>query len=197
MNSGMISRYSSYHWIHTWIHYYEFIHDFIIMNSTAWIHIWIHTYEFWHMISRYSSWSWIHIWIHIMNSYATFHDLWIHIWIHVYEEYREIIPEFMCTKVPDGRAPGRGSEGTGNCSSCYGWLSGSVWSIANLKSQMSWNRGLLQVQNIEFKKKMYLGVCNHSCRCVCPWATRKCVVGHATERLDSEYSWIHLRSFGN
>ena len=38
-----------------------------------------------------------------MNSYVTFHDLWIHIWIHVYEEYREIIPEFMCTKVPDVR----------------------------------------------------------------------------------------------
>ena len=37
----------------------------------------------------------------IMNSYVTFHDLWIHIWIHVYEEYRKIIPEFMCTKVPD------------------------------------------------------------------------------------------------
>ena len=37
----------------------------------------------------------------VMNSYVTFHDLWIHIWIHVYEEYREIIPEFRCTKVPD------------------------------------------------------------------------------------------------
>ena len=39
----------------------------------------------------------------IMNSYATFHDLWlgIHTWIYVYE-YREIIPEIMCTKVPDG-----------------------------------------------------------------------------------------------
>ena len=37
-----------------------------------------------------------------MNSYVTFHDLWIHIWIHVYEEYREIIPEFGCVKVPDG-----------------------------------------------------------------------------------------------
>ena len=37
----------------------------------------------------------------IMNSYATFRDLWIYIWIHVYEEYREIIPEIMCTKVPD------------------------------------------------------------------------------------------------
>ena len=37
----------------------------------------------------------------IMNSYVIFHDLWIHIWIRVYEEYREIIPEFGCTKVPD------------------------------------------------------------------------------------------------
>ena len=36
-----------------------------------------------------------------MKSYATFHDLWIHMWIHVYEEYCEIIPEIMCTKVPD------------------------------------------------------------------------------------------------
>ena len=39
----------------------------------------------------------------VMNSYVTFHDLWIHIWIHVYEEYREIIPEFRCTKVPDAQ----------------------------------------------------------------------------------------------
>ena len=36
-----------------------------------------------------------------MNTYATFHDLWIHVGIHVYEEYREIVPEIMCTKVPD------------------------------------------------------------------------------------------------
>ena len=35
------------------------------------------------------------------TAYATFHGLWIHIWIHVYEEYCEIIPEIMCTKVPD------------------------------------------------------------------------------------------------
>ena len=167
------------------------------MNSYMNSYIWILTYDFTIFFMIMNSYMNSYYEFMIMNSYATFHDLWIHIWIHVYEEYREIIPEFMCTKVPDGRAPGRGSEGTGNCSSCYGWLSGSVWSIANLKSQMSWNRGLLQVQNIEFKKKMYLGVCNHSCRCVCPWATRKCVVGHATERLDSEYSWIHLRSFGN
>ena len=32
----------------------------------------------------------------IMISYVAFHDL------HLYEEYREIIPEIMCTKVPDG-----------------------------------------------------------------------------------------------
>ena len=31
----------------------------------------------------------------IMISYVAFHDL------HLYEEYREIIPEIMCTKVPD------------------------------------------------------------------------------------------------
>ena len=47
----------------------------------------------------------------IMNSYVTFHDLWIHIWIHVYEEYREIIPEFMCTKVPDEQPQRRGGAG--------------------------------------------------------------------------------------
>ena len=41
--------------------------------------------------------------------------------------------------------------------------------------------------------KLYLGVYNHSCSCVCP--PTKCNVGHATEWL--EYSWIHLRSFGN
>ena len=34
-NSAMISRYSSQHCIYTWIHYYEFIYDFIIMNSPA------------------------------------------------------------------------------------------------------------------------------------------------------------------
>ena len=39
-----------------------------------------------------------------MNSYVTFRDLWIHLWIHVYEEYREIIPEFRCTKVPDDQS---------------------------------------------------------------------------------------------
>ena len=41
-----------------------------------------------------------------MNSYVTFHNLWIHIWIHVYEEYRGIIPEIMCTKIPDVPGPG-------------------------------------------------------------------------------------------
>ena len=64
-------------------------------------------------------------------------------------------------------------------SSCQ-WL----WPIA--KSLMSWNRGLLQVQNIGFKKQLYLGVYNHSCSCVCPFA--KCDVGHATVWL--EYRWI-------
>ena len=106
MNSGMISRYSSWHWIHTWLH-------------ENWIHVWFHGYEFILMNSYMNSYTWIQSYdftiffmimnsymnsyyeFMIMNSYATFHDLWIHIWIHVYEEYREIIPEFMCTKVPD------------------------------------------------------------------------------------------------
>ena len=67
-------------------------------------------------------------------------------------------------------------------------LSG-LWPIANLKSLMSWNWGLLEVQNITFKRKMYLKVVNHCCVCVCPSA--KCDVGQATEWL--EYSWIPLR----
>ena len=41
----------------------------------------------------------------IMNSYVTFHDLRIHIRIHVYEIFCEIIPEIMCTKVPDEGSP--------------------------------------------------------------------------------------------
>ena len=58
--SGMISRYSSYIWMHIWIHKswnvaYEFMimksyHKFMIWNHTLiWVHIWI---------------SWIHLWIH-------------------------------------------------------------------------------------------------------------------------------------
>ena len=43
------------------------------------------------------SWWWIHMW-----QCSDISCLWIHIWIHVIEEYREIIPEIMCTKVPDG-----------------------------------------------------------------------------------------------
>ena len=45
-----------------------------------------------------------------------------------------------------------------------------LWPISNLKSLMSWNRGLLHVQNLNID------------------------VGHATEWL--EYSWIPWRSFG-
>ena len=88
----------------------EFMYDFMIMNSFSQIHTWIHSHAFWYMNSRYSSWLWIHIWIRTLNSYMNslswihirhFMILWIHIWIHVYEEYCEIIPEIMCTKVPD------------------------------------------------------------------------------------------------
>ena len=78
----------SYNWIYRWIHNYEFIHDFITMNSTACIQKWVHKYEFWPIISQYSSWSWIHTWIHILNSYMI-SSSWIHIlhfmtWIHIY-----------------------------------------------------------------------------------------------------------------
>ena len=74
-------------------------------------------------------------------------------------------------------------------SSCQAeWL----WPFANLKSLMSWNRGLLQVQSIRFKKILYLKVYNHSCSCVCPSA--KFHVGNTTKWL--EYSWIPLRLFG-
>ena len=84
LNSCMIS------WL--WIHLYELIREFIHMNWDIWFHDILHDhefiYEFDFMYMKNSSWSWIHILI----------------WIHVYEEYREIIPEIMCTKVPD--APG-------------------------------------------------------------------------------------------
>ena len=57
-NSAMISRYSSLHWIHTWIHYYEFIwfhyQEFTGMNSDMNSYIWILTYDF-SIISRNSS----------------------------------------------------------------------------------------------------------------------------------------------
>ena len=63
--------------------------------------------------------------------------------------------------------------------------------LANLKSLMSWNRGLLQVQNIRLKKKLLESVQLQD-SCFCPSA--KCNYGHETEWL--EYSWILLRSFG-
>ena len=93
-NSAMISQYSLWHWVYTRIHDYEFIYDFIIMNSPFWIQRWIHTHEFWHMISWYSSWSWIHILIHIMNSYRISWS-WIHM-LH-FMTY-EFIHEFMYMK---------------------------------------------------------------------------------------------------
>ena len=118
----------SQQWFHMWLHFQEFSHDstiffilvhntvteftheFMIMNSYMISLLWIHRHEFgdelWILTYDFT------IFFMIMNSYlnsyyeyATFHDLWIRIWIHSYEEYREIIPEIMCTKVPDGYWP--------------------------------------------------------------------------------------------
>ena len=101
-------------WFHDILHSTEFTHQFMIMNSYMISLSWIHQHEFkdefnltydftiffmiikWYLNSYYE----FKYDFMIMNSYVTFHDLWIHIRIHVYEEYREIIPQIMCTKVP-------------------------------------------------------------------------------------------------
>ena len=120
----------------------------MIMNSLAWIQRWIHTYEFWHeftiffiIMNSYLNSYYEFIWdFMIMNSYVKFHDLWIHIWIHVYEEYREIIPEFLCTKVPDvppGSLAGSVPLLTGRVS--IPWLTGRVSPLAHEPSQYPWH----------------------------------------------------------
>ena len=106
-----------YEFMSIWIHGYELadflyefisiwnqVSEFIVSNLNSW------TYDctmFFMILKSYLNSYYVFIQdFMIMNSYVTFHDLWIHIWIHVYEEYdseeyREIIPEIMCTKVPD------------------------------------------------------------------------------------------------
>ena len=71
------------------------------------------------------------------------------------------------------------------CSCQAEWL----WPIANLKSLMCWNQGLLQVQNIRFEKN-YLGVYKYSCSCVCP--STKSDIEHTTE-----YKTVELRFVWN
>ena len=61
-----ISRYSSWSWNRTWIHTYEFIQDFMIMNSYAifhdlWIQIWIHVYHpVWRILWNHYNHTWNH-----------------------------------------------------------------------------------------------------------------------------------------
>ena len=61
------------------------------------------------------------------------------------------------------------------------WQAKWLWSIANLKSLMQWNRDCFKFKLLD-SKKLYLGVYNHCGRRVCPSA--KCDVGHETEWLE-------------
>ena len=111
-NSGMISRYSSYTWIHIWIHrswnvtyefmimksymnsWYEFRYEFMIMKNIVNSYVRIHMYEFTSEFMLVNSWSWNHIWIHMYEFMCEFSAMnnivkswlnfwkWIHIWNH-------------------------------------------------------------------------------------------------------------------
>ena len=109
----MISYVNSFPGTQPWFHFIALNSH---MNSWLWIQIWFYYHEFTGMNSKMNSYIWIltydfTIFFMIKNSYLNsefiswihirFHNLWIPIWIYVYEEYREIIPEIMCTKVPD------------------------------------------------------------------------------------------------
>ena len=112
LNSGMISRYSSYTWIHIWIHrswnvtyefmimksymnsWYEFRYEFMIMKNIVNSYVRIHMYEFTSEFMLVNSWSWNHIWIHMYEFMCEFSAMnnivkswlnfwkWIHIWNH-------------------------------------------------------------------------------------------------------------------
>ena len=111
---------NSWLWIHIWFHYnlneYTCMNLLVEMNLYMWILTYDFTISFFMIMNSYlNSYNEFINDLMIMNSYATFQDLWIRIWIHAYEEYREIIPEIKCSKVPDAHWPARVSESVSQC----------------------------------------------------------------------------------
>ena len=111
---------NSWLWIHIWFHYnlneYTCMNLLVEMNLYMWILTYDFTISFFMIMNSYlNSYNEFINDLMIMNSYATFQDLWIRIWIHVHEEYREIIPEIKCSKVPDAHWPARVSESVSQC----------------------------------------------------------------------------------
>ena len=98
------SHMNTWLWMHIWFHYHEFTGMNSGMNSYTCILTYDFTIFFMILYSYLNSYYEFISDFMIMNSYATFHNLWIHMRIYLHEEYHEIIPDIMCSKVPDAQS---------------------------------------------------------------------------------------------